>query len=585
MGLDYIEEEKKLFNFLSKYLPKKRQITLNSEFLPDEHSSKEIEINYSDSQLLWFIRIPINNEETYYYFGLKNPVTDVNNDIFLRLLSKVNENNDLSFFKFVSGQLGIEIKFKKGMARDTFYFLEKHFTLKQPKNDRSKYYIMLGELYTYQIIETLEKLMNHVEFHLDINKDYLVITSYSEINDKLNFPKLNILESDNFNNNINQNPQVIFHENKIKLKQLIKDYVAFIDLLESRIENLGEENSNELTPILQNLRMELNQLYNINNVFLNERNNVSNHIKLYSKSLNKSKEEYDSIELDFNKINNELDVSSVFDVDLDENKKELLVQLDEYKNDEFFIFSLESNKIPISQKDNVVGFLEKCILEGRINDDLELVADDFIEIYAKQIKSDNLSQIVDDLNNSTFIIELQQKYPNFDETDIEDIKNRILNDQYSQNLNQSEIKNKFKLFYQKKNEELNYLKELNHIRRYDLYVFKYAFLDSEIEMIYDDVKNIINQWEVDDSVESVIQVQAKYKADSIRSRARKKLEQFTLKEKSFNDLLHKYGYEVSDSSKIISNIEFKIEKIELRSENITYEYLERFLQNFEKDLE
>ena len=193
MGLDYIEEEKKLFDYLSGRYHQKKQIILNSDFLPENISSNEVYLNYNDVELFWFIRIPISDEETYYYFGLKNN----DNNIYLRFLSKVNKIESKSFFKFVNGELVIEVKFKEG-RQDIASSLRKDFKIRASK-DSDRNYIMLGKCYRYAIIKNLKNLMSCVEFDLDLDNDCLIINNYIKNKDELSFPKINqntIFEAD-----------------------------------------------------------------------------------------------------------------------------------------------------------------------------------------------------------------------------------------------------------------------------------------------------------------------------------------------------------------------------------------------------
>ena len=188
----YINREKTFFNFLSNKFTKTENIRISSSFLPKEVEDNLVEINYTSTGDIWFIRLPLSGNEILYYFGVsKNYLgsrSSRNKDIFLRLILKVNDNyyNVMREF-FESDDIAIEITIEKNFT-SVHSFLKKKFDFISSNN---RYFINLGKINSNKFMLNIRNLLKLVEFDLNLNNDVLVVKGIIKHNYKFKSQKLN----------------------------------------------------------------------------------------------------------------------------------------------------------------------------------------------------------------------------------------------------------------------------------------------------------------------------------------------------------------------------------------------------------
>ena len=218
----------------------------------------------------------------------------------------------------------------------------------------------------------------------------------------------------------------------------------------------------------------------------------------------------------------------------------------------------------------ILDLIEQDIINGMKNNEINL------DYYIENYDSENINDLEDYLNNlmneSTLINNLKNQY-GLDLDMINDIYNVLKLEISEGDIYESDIDNKLEYYFEKKNEQKNNLNILNHIKSKQLY--KKSFLnDDEINQVFYKIEQEINIWvSFNSDVQESVQNQIDSKCDLIRSQARKQLESLTIQQKSFNDLLLKNNILLFEKENIIKNIEYKINKGQLRSNEINWDLL------------
>lgn len=274
MQINYLEEEKKLFNFLSKKLPKMKYINLDNSIIPKKYKSNKVQINFNDDEPIWFFRFSVKNKDFYYCFGLKGQNK-------VKLILKINKDKLKSSLNFFSnGRIGIEIKFDKNYKK-TFRLLNDEFTLRQTKGIEKRFFIMLVNDYYSEIIDNITKVIDLVNFNINFDEDYLLVNDV-QLSEKA-VKKLKI-RSDYLLN---------------RVKQLIKEYSSLLNEVSGELEHINGEFSDEE---LRKFKSEIQY----NQRILSSYKNKCNNFKLLDEISEKIDNSYAEFEIIKNTINQHL---------------------------------------------------------------------------------------------------------------------------------------------------------------------------------------------------------------------------------------------------------------------------------------
>ena len=98
-------QEKELFSSLIRELPEKTYGRLENSVLPNKLISDKYRAYYNDPYSLWFIRVPVSENEVYYYFGF-----DVYRDpLSPGLIFRFNTDGEESDIKFLDDALTLHV--------------------------------------------------------------------------------------------------------------------------------------------------------------------------------------------------------------------------------------------------------------------------------------------------------------------------------------------------------------------------------------------------------------------------------------------------------------------------------------------
>lgn len=180
----HINREKTLYELLSRKFPKTEKIKLSYTFLPNEIKDNNATVNYTSTGDIWFIRLPVNDKEIFYYFGVS---TRKNKDIFLRFIFKVNDG----YFKYLEkffeyDDIAFEVK-----INNDFNFIKRNFDLVKINDNQIRYFIKLCKINSDNFLLNIRKLIKQIEFDLDINNDILIINNAVEYRRRVKSPKIN----------------------------------------------------------------------------------------------------------------------------------------------------------------------------------------------------------------------------------------------------------------------------------------------------------------------------------------------------------------------------------------------------------
>ena len=585
MGADDISNEEKFFESMKKNTVYE-YIEMDDSLVPDGHENKLIRY-YDINNSIWISRSKITNDESYYYFGLRENETI--DDISINLVLKFNENIKKTNLRFHKGNVFISCKIKDNHS-EIIEKLPKPYLI----GKHGKYYINLGKLGETTVLKKIEELISVFDFEVTLDKDFQInnlveLKQQNTIKLTDGFVDLDIIKSNlkvlklkDFINKQGFNDDLIYklndylfikddHGNFNLNEELFFKSISLENIFDLIYETIYELDVNSIEQFKVDYNVKL-QIFYSSIQFPNKKNLIL--------SL-----ENDTFSDDENVISNSEDVVGsddveiipekwlVEDVDLDENQQEIFDEFIILKDDEWIEYESENFNISEEKLEVILSKVKMDIYLNKITDedDFEDVLIEYFEQFYLDCNSNSMIKTYKKIINSPFYENLLINY-NLDNDDVEDIKYKIELDMQSKNLDEQDIINRFKIYFECKFHELKYKSKLKKIDK-NVYIAELNLTKFEIDDVINDVISRIENWYYDLSIfdkscEFIFNKYLNDKLDLIRSNTRKEFEKrYETKEIIINIL----GVQnISDEryNRLIEDIYLDINELVIRSENV-----------------
>ena len=580
METDYIRIEEEFFESMKKDLIYE-YIEMDESLVPVGHENKLIRY-FNNIDSVWFSRSKITDEESYYYFGLRDEETY--DDVFISLVLKFNKDLKKTNLRFNKGNVFLLCK-----------VFDDEIVNKLPRpyliGKNNNYYINLGKIGEKEVLNKIEILLKLFDFEISLNNNLKIknLSEFKETDDidlnnisidletiEFNFEVFKLKDfinkqdfDDDFINQLNEYLFTKDQDNNFKLNEelFFKSLTSknIIDLIYETIYELGiisfEQfkvdfyvkrqlfysniqfpNKIELNLSLDN-NADSDADENVNEGIVVDSGvngdvvseNVSEDIVVDSGvngdvvSENVSEDIVVDSDVDFNIVEVIPDDWIVNDVDLDENQQEIFEEFILLKDDERIEYESENYNLSENDLEVIFSRIKRDISLNIINDDedFEDVLIEYFEQFYEDCNANNLSHYYEKIIDSSFYKNLLENY-NFNDKDVEDINHKIKLDIKSKNLDKKDLINRFKIYFECKYFELNYKSNLDSIDK-NKYMDEFNLSEKEINDIINNVVSKIENWYCDlsifnESCEVIFDKCLNEKLDLIRSLARKEFE-------------------------------------------------------------
>ena len=615
MGADDISNEEKFFESMKKNTVYE-YIEMDDSLVPDGHENKLIRY-YDINNSIWISRSKITNDESYYYFGLRENETI--EDISINLVLKFNENIKKTNLRFHKGNVFISCKIKDNHS-EIIEKLPKPYLI----GKHGKYYINLGKLGETTVLKKIEELISVFDFEVTLDKDFQInnlveLKQQNTIKLTDGFVDLDIIKSNlkvlklkDFINKQGFNDDLIYklndylfikddHGNFNLNEELFFKSISLENIFDLIYETIYELDVNSIEQFKVDYNVKLQIFYSSiqfpnkknlilsleNDTFSDDENVISNSEDVVGSDdedmISNSEDVVGSDDEDM--ISNSEDVVGsddveiipekwlVEDVDLDENQQEIFDEFIILKDDEWIEYESENFNISEEKLEVILSKVKMDIYLNKITDedDFEDVLIEYFEQFYLDCNSNSMIKTYKKIINSPFYENLLINY-NLDNDDVEDIKYKIELDMQSKNLDEQDIINRFKIYFECKFHELKYKSKLKKIDK-NVYIAELNLTKFEIDDVINDVISRIENWYYDLSIfdkscEFIFNRYLNDKLDLIRSNTRKEFEKrYETKEIIINIL----GVQnISDEryNRLIEDIYLDINELVIRSENV-----------------
>ena len=580
-----VKNDKRLFSLLQEGLSND-YIILDKSFIPTLQSNNLNRFLNKDNGF-WFSRLKIKDGNSIYYFGHDDSTT---NNVKPELILSCNEKSSI---RFIKNKVAILTKLKNN-NEDIIKSFSKYFSIRT--NDKLKekglYFFMLGET-SNEIHNNLQLFIQHVDYDLDYENNYLLITDNLQLNNDLQITEpqltidshleilkinLEILKIKKFIRNTTLNPKFI---------DSIFDYLFIID--ENSDYNLNQTIFDSEIPFNESISIIYNLFKDYDEYLILDfeesleyfKQNLLNEIEVY---LDKIK-----------KPNYIPDVDKIFSIDDTANIKEKIdydtssenIILNESKNTLYqkYLSLKDTPKIKfylipslgVSREDlvNIYKDIKINIFYDNIVEENEedIILEEYIRNYVSRNNSNELLKYFDEFISSEYYNELLKEYENFNKGDIEDIQNKIKIDIESGNLIESDIKFRFEKYFSKKSSELKYNQLLTFENENIIVYLKSGLKVEELHEIFNKINIKINNWHEDWTIfdiplKNTINNMINDKQREIRTKSRQKFEDTFPNKTSIREVLEKVIFKPEEYDKLKDYIYQDIYNLKIRSENI-----------------
>lgn len=579
-----VKNDKRLFSLLQEGLSND-YIILDKSYIPKLQSNNLNRFLNKDNGF-WFSRLKINDGNSIYYFGHDDSTS---NNVKPELILSCNEKSSI---RFIKNKVAILTKLKNN-NEDIIKSFSKYFSIRT--NDKLKekglYFFILGET-SNEIQNNLQLFIQHVNYDLDYEHNYLLITDYLQLNNDLQIkePKLivdshleilkinlEILKIKKFLRNTTLNPKFI---------DSIFDYLFLID--ENSDYNLNQAIFDSKIPFNEAIRIIYNLFKDYDEYSILDldesldyfKQNLLNEIEEYLDKIKKPNlipdiDKIFSIDENINKEIIDYDVSSE-DIILNESKNSLYQKYLSLKDTPKIKFYLIPS-LGVSREDlvNIYKDIKINIYCDNIVEENEenLILEEYIRKYVSKSNSKELLKYFDEFISGEDYNELLKEFDSFNQEDIEDIQNKIKRDIESGNLIESDIKSRFEKYFSKKSLELEYNKLLTFENENISDYLKSGLKIEEIHEIFDKINLKINNWHEDWTIfdiplKNTINNMVNDKQREIRTKSRQKFEDSFPNKTSIREVLEKVIFKPEEYDKLKDHIYQDIYKLKIRSENI-----------------
>ena len=580
-----VKNDKRLFSLLQEGLSND-YIILDKSYIPTLQSNNLNRFLNKDNGF-WFSRLKIKDGNSIYYFGHDDSTT---NNVKPELILSCNEKSSI---RFIKNKVAILTKLKNN-NEDIIKSFSKYFSIRT--NDKLKekglYFFMLGET-SNEIHNNLQLFIQHVDYDLDYENNYLLITDNLQLNNDLQITEpqltidshleilkinLEILKIKKFIRNTTLNPKFI---------DSIFDYLFIID--ENSDYNLNQTIFDSEIPFNESISIIYNLFKDYDEYLILDfeesleyfKQNLLNEIEVY---LDKIK-----------KPNYIPDVDKIFSIDDTANIKEKIdydtssenIILNESKNTLYqkYLSLKDTPKIKfylipslgVSREDlvNIYKDIKINIFYDNIVEENEedIILEEYIRNYVSKNNSNEVLKYFDEFISSEYYNELLKEYEYFNKGDIEDIQNKIKIDIESGNLIESDIKFRFEKYFSKKSSELEYNQLLTFENENISVYLKSGLKVEELHEIFNKINIKINNWHEDWTIfdiplKNTINNMINDKQREIRTKSRQKFEDTFPNKTSIREVLEKVIFKPEEYDKLKDYIYQDIYNLKIRSENI-----------------
>lgn len=162
--------EEEFFLYFKKQLFNEDIIKIPESFVLNKLNNK-LKIFYNVNSI-WFSRLKVSDEETYYYFGLYDENCINENIIQPKILLKSNPKK-VSSLRFLKNDCYILIRLSDNS--EELKKLKKSFYLKKSEN-KNFYYLNLGNLNSKSLIINITYFLNEFDFKINLKNNYILIS-------------------------------------------------------------------------------------------------------------------------------------------------------------------------------------------------------------------------------------------------------------------------------------------------------------------------------------------------------------------------------------------------------------------------
>ena len=576
MENDFIRIDEEFFESL-KMDSVYEYLEMNDFLVPEGYDNKLIRY-YNNDDSIWFSRLNINDDESIYYFGLREEETQ--NEVLISLVLNFNGDVKKTDLRLNKDNLFLLCKINDNDS-NIVNSLPKPYLI----GKNSRYYINLGKLGEKEVLYKLEKLIKLFDFDVSLKKNIQIknLVEFRNDNDDLEYNpidldvvkyNLEVLKLKNFINNQDFDDDLIIklydylfvedEDNNFKLNdELFYKSLSSQNILDLIYETISELDDGSFEEFKVKYNVKLQVFYaniQLPNKFdlklsLNEEVVVDSDVDVVSnvvvedivdeaveEVVDEVVEEFvgDIVEKDIEQVPEDVVVVSgditppenwvVDDVDLNEEQQELFDEFLMLKDDDWINFEAENYNISEDNKEIIFSVIKHDISIGKRGFDYEIedIIVEYFEQFSLDGNSNSMNAHYNEIINSSFYKDLLGKYPLLDNNDIEDINLKVKLDMSSDNLDKNNLIKRFRIYFENKCLEKKYKHDLMQIDK-KRYLEEFNLRMYELDEIINKAIIIVENWHenlsvFNDSCNTIFKRLLTVKLDSIRSEVRREFE-------------------------------------------------------------
>lgn len=533
-----LKNEQKFFLFLQKHYSKEDVIKLDYAFIPNGVPNK-LNRFYSNNTSIWFSRLKVNDNKIIYYFGsMEDEKLGIKSKILPRLILYFNKEITESSIRFYKNNFLVLIKTPKSGEP---YNELKNKSLKimhgSKNKNLNKYYVSLGELNSTNLIRNLDFFVKTFNFEMDLKSVIISIPSVLKYpthednqifnpNDFSNsyFERFRFnLKAIEIKNNIS-NSNLSFSGEKKLVSSIFKENIDGDYYFNETFKNKFYKSDSELLIELNNCVINLKNESNYEIIFekivnaITEGSEMTYRISVSASSSDNKPSENDLPTWDVDvpgedadeiisndeefKFSSDLSSDSINEIlqkiDLNSSpyslgsnvkdemfKTKLIEDLNSYTSSMMFKFKTKS--LIDNEHESIVNKISEDINHDIIFGPIESLVKYYITQYkdAKRkflacnflkvhIKTKSFNNLISEYNYSDSIVT--------------NIINRVKLDIEKNNLECSDIKTKFEIYFRSFKNNQKYYEELDYYRKdIDIYAEIYNLTIEELNSIFDEI--------------------------------------------------------------------------------------------------
>lgn len=536
--------EQDFFSFLQKKFSKEDIIKLEYAFIPNGISNK-LNRFYSNNTSIWFSRLKVNDGRIMYYFGsMEDEKLGIKSKIRPRLILYFDKENTKSSIRFYKGDFLVLIETpKSGEA----YAELKNKSLKimhgSKNKDSNRFYVSLGELNSNKLIKNLDFFVKTFNFEIDLKSIIISILSilkkdtpvYNQKNNQ-NFKSNDVsnyyferfrfnLKAIEIKNNI-ANSNLSFSGAKKLVSSIFKENIDGDNYFNEDFKNKFNKTDDELLVELNNCVINLKNESNFEIIFekiidaVKEGNEISSKSPISALNLdnNKTQSESNLNNRDVDVVGDDVDVGVVSDdeskftdnltsdsineilqkielklspyflrgnVKDDHLKRKLVDDLNSYTSNMMFKFKTQA--LIDNEREGIVNKISDDVYKDKIFGPIEPLVKYYITQYKdgkrKFLACNFLKFYIKTESFNNLIVEY-----NYSDSIVTNIINRVKLDIQKNNLECSDIKTKFEIYFRSFKNNQKYYKELDNFRKdINIYAEINNLTIEELNSLFDEI--------------------------------------------------------------------------------------------------